>query len=109
MDNHEKAIEALEDALAIQDELIPYPEDAYGAIGAEMRDAMLCFDRVAYEKAQASADEASRTYTQLRALWLQAKEAREANFPERIPETAAAIRHVAETDFRRREKLDNLP
>jgi hypothetical protein len=105
MDNHEKAIEALEDALAIQDELLPDPADAYGAIGAEMRDAMLCFDRAAFDAAQAQADEAARTYTQLRALWLQAKEAREADFPERIPETAAAIRHVAETDFRRREKL----
>ncbi len=104
MDNHERAIEALEDALAIQDELLPDPEDAYGMIGAEMRDAMLCFDRIAYEAAQAQADEAARTYTQLRALWLQAKEAREADFPERIPETAAAIRHVAETDFRRRAK-----
>ncbi len=107
MDNHEKAIEALEDALAIQDELLPDPADAYGAIGAEMRDAMLCFDRAAYEAAQAQADEASRTYTQLRALWLQAKEAKEANFPERIPETAAAIRHVAETDFRRRTRREN--
>ncbi len=105
MDNHEKAICALEDALAVQDELLPSPEDAYGLIGAEMRDAMLCFDREAYEKAQAQADEVARTYTQLRALWLQAKEAREANFSERIPETAAAIRHVAETDFRRRNKL----
>ncbi len=105
MDNHERAICALEDALAIQDELLPDPEDAYGAIGAEMRDAMLCFDRIAFEAAQAQADEVARTYTQLRALWLQAKEAKEANFPERIPETAAAIRHVAETDFRRREKL----
>jgi len=105
VDNHEKAIEALEDALAIQDELLPDPEDAYGAIGAEMRDAMLCFDRAAFDAAQASADETSRTYTQLKALWLQAKEAREADFLERIPETAAAIRHVAETDFRRRNQL----
>ncbi len=102
------ALRKLEDAKAIQDELLPDPEDAYGMIGAEMRDAMLCFDRIAYEAAQAQADEAARTYTQLRALWLQAKEAKEAketNFPERIPETAAAIRHVAETDFRRRNKL----
>jgi hypothetical protein len=99
------AICALGDAKAVQDELLPDPEDAYGMIGAEMRDAMLCFDREAYEAAQAQADETARTYTQLRALWLQAKEARETNFPERIPETAAAIRHVAETDFRRRNKL----
>jgi hypothetical protein len=105
VDNQEKAIEALENALAIQDELLPSPEDAYGMIGAEMRDAMLCFDRAAYDAAQAQADEVARTYTQLRALWLQAKEAREADFLERIPETAAAIRHVAETDFRRRNKL----
>jgi len=104
VDNSERAICALEDALAIQDELLPSPEDAYGMIGAEMRDAMLCFDREAFEKAQAQADEASRTYTQLRALWLQAKEAKEADFPERIPETAAALRLVAETDFRRRAK-----
>ncbi len=105
MDNHERAIEALEDSLAIQDELLPSPEEANGMIGAEMRDATLCFDREAFEAAQAQADEAARTYTQLRALWLQAKEARASDFPERIPETAAAIRHVAETDFRRRNKL----
>jgi len=104
VDNHERAICALEDALAIQDELLPDPEDAYGMIGAEMRDAMLCFNRAAYEAAQAQADEVARTYTKLRALWLQAKEAKEADFPERIPETAAAIRLVAETDFRRRAK-----
>ncbi len=98
------ALRKLEDAKAVQDELLPDPEDAYGKIGAEMRDAMLCFDRIAFDAAQAQADETARTYTQLRALWLQAKEAKEANFPERIPETAAAIRLVAETDFRRRAK-----
>lgn len=104
MDHHEEALRKLEDALAIQDELLPTPDEAYGAIGAELRDAMLCFDREAYEKAQEEADEAARTYSRLRALWRQAKEAREADHPERLPETAAAIRHVAETDFRRRAK-----
>lgn len=80
------------------------PTKPYGEVRAELRDTMLSFDREAYEAADAEADAEARTYHRLRALWLQAKEAREADYIERIPETAAAIKYVAQTDFLRREQ-----
>lgn len=108
MGGHEEALRKLEDAAAIQNELLD-PDDGYGRIAAELRDAMLAFDRAAYERAEEEAEASSRTYRRLSALWLQAKEARDAGHDERLPETAAAIRYIAEADFRRREQRSDNP
>ncbi len=52
MSDYDEALRKLEDAAAIMDEFLPDPDDAYDKLGAEMRDARLCFDRDAYERAE---------------------------------------------------------
>ncbi len=79
---HDDALRKLADAKAMMDELLDPIEDAE-RIGAEMRDAMLSFDRDAYRLAEEEAERAVRAQRRLRALWLQASEAVDTGNEER--------------------------
>lgn len=94
----DEALRKLEDAKALMDELVDPFEDAE-RIGAELRDALLSFDRDAYLRCEEESERARRAQRRLHALWTQAKEAVEAGNGDRVVETARAIRFVSEREF----------
>lgn len=102
----DEAMQKLADAKAILDELVD-PFEFADRIGAEARDAMLCFDKRAYERVQDEAVRAGRAQHRLKALWLQAKEAVHSGNSDRVLEIARAIRRVAEIEFSGEETLNH--
>jgi hypothetical protein len=94
------------DTYALVREFLPDPEEERRRLQAEFRDAALCGDSAASERHRQDLQHLLRFYDRTRAMWEQAKEARDALNMDRLRESTDAIRSVAEAEFRERGEAD---
>jgi hypothetical protein len=104
-DDLDRAEEIINDTLALAGELLD-PREDLRRVEAEFLDSMLCADAAAWSRAEAEGKRQAELHHRLGALWGQASESVRAHDLDRLGETTAAIRYVAEREFRRSERGD---
>ena len=101
-DDLDRAEEIINDTLALAGELLD-PREDLRRVEAEYLDSVLCADTAAWSRAEAEGKRLAELHHRLGALWGQASESVRAHDFDRLGETTAAIRRVAESEFQRRE------
>lgn len=80
-------------------ELIPDPEDEYGEMEAELRDAILCADDEALIRARLEVDRRSEFYDRMRAMWREVALATDPRDRPALQKAARAIRQAVEEEW----------
>jgi hypothetical protein len=104
-DDLDAAQEMIDDTLAVACEFL-HPREDLRRVEAEFLDSLLCADAAAWSRAEAEGKRLAELHHRLGALWGQASESVRARDLDRLGETTAAIRYVAEREFRRSERGD---
>jgi hypothetical protein len=98
----EEAVKLVCDAHAIMGEFLPDPDEEAAMVDAELRDALLCRDGVAWLRHLDEMRRRERFYSRATKMWEQSQSAQLLRNMDRLRENTAAIRSVCRGEFEKR-------